>query len=59
MPEFLAAGRRRSGQDRCQGIQEAGPGHPLNAKVSKTEITGKGKKKEVVVTYTDAKAKRP
>jgi dihydrolipoamide dehydrogenase len=31
----------------------------LGAKVSKTEITGKGKKKEVIVTYTDAKAKRP
>src|SRR3546814_3651001 len=25
----------------------------LGAKVSKTEVTGKGKKKEVVVTYTD------
>ncbi len=26
----------------------------LGAKVSATEVTGKGKKKEVVVTYTDA-----
>jgi dihydrolipoamide dehydrogenase len=30
----------------------------LGAKVSKTEVTGKGKKKEVVVTYTDAEGEK-
>ncbi len=30
----------------------------LGAKVSKTEVTGKGKKKEVVVTYSDAEGEK-
>lgn len=58
MPEFLAAADAEVAKAAAKEFKKQGLDIKLNAKVSKTEITGKGKKKEVIVTYTDAEGEK-
>lgn len=58
MPEFLAAADAEVAKAAAKEFKRQGLDIKLNAKVSKTEITGKGKKKEVIVTYTDAEGEK-
>ncbi len=53
LPDFLAVADAEVGRTAAKEFKKQGLDIRLNAKVSKTEITGKGKNKEVVVTYTD------
>ncbi len=54
LPDFLAAADAEVGKVALKEFKKQGLDIKLGAKVSKTEVTGKGKKKEVVVSYTDA-----
>ncbi|WP_045727607.1 dihydrolipoyl dehydrogenase [Xanthomonas sp. GPE 39] len=54
MPTFLAAVDAEVAKTAAKEFKKQGLDIKLGAKVSKTEVVGKGKKKEVVVTYTDA-----
>ena len=54
LPDFLAAADAEVAKAAAKEFKKQGLDIKLGAKVSATEVTGKGKKKEVVVTYTDA-----
>lgn len=53
LPDFLAAADAEVSKVAAREFKKQGLDIRLGAKVSKTEIKGKGKKKEVVVSYTD------
>jgi len=53
LPDFLAAADAEVAKTAAREFKKQGLDIRLGAKVSKTEITGKGKTKEVVVSYTD------
>ncbi|MEN4902855.1 dihydrolipoyl dehydrogenase [Luteimonas sp. TWI1437] len=53
LPDFLAAADAEVGKAALKEFKKQGLDIKLGAKVSKTEVTGKGKKKEVVVSYAD------
>jgi len=53
LPDFLALADAEVAKTALKEFKKQGLDIKLGAKVSKTEITGKGKKKEVVVSYTD------
>lgn len=54
LPEFLAAADAEVARTALKELKKQGLDIKLGAKVSATEVTGKGKKKEVVVSYADA-----
>jgi dihydrolipoamide dehydrogenase len=54
LPDFLAAADAEVARTALKELKKQGLDIKLGAKVSATEVTGKGKKKEVVVSYTDA-----
>ncbi|AER56240.1 dihydrolipoamide dehydrogenase [Pseudoxanthomonas spadix BD-a59] len=54
LPDFLAAADAEVAKTALKELTKQGLDIKLGAKVSATEVTGKGKKKEVVVSYTDA-----
>lgn len=54
LPDFLPAADAEVSKLAAREFKKQGLDIRLGAKVSKTELSGKGKKKEVVVTYTDA-----
>ncbi len=58
LPEFLAAADTEIAKVAAKEFKKQGLDIRLGAKVSKTELTGKGKKKEVVVTYSDAEGEK-
>ena len=58
LPEFLAAADTEIAKVAAKEFKKQGLDIRLGAKVSKTEVTGKGKKKEVVVTYSDAEGEK-
>ena len=53
LPDFLAVADAEVSKVAAREFKKQGLDIRLGAKVSTTEVTGKGKKKEVVVTYTD------
>ncbi|MDC7805402.1 dihydrolipoyl dehydrogenase [Luteimonas sp BLCC-B24] len=53
LPDFLALADAEVGKVALKEFKKQGLDIKLGAKVSKTEVTGKGKKKEVVVSYAD------
>ncbi len=53
LPEFLPAADAEVAKTALKEFRKQGLDIKLGAKVSKTEVVGKGKKKEVVVSYTD------
>jgi len=53
LPDFLALADAEVAKTALKEFKKQGLDIKLGAKVSKTEVTGKGKKKEVVVSYTD------
>lgn len=53
LPDFLALADAEVAKTALKEFKKQGLDIKLGAKVSKTEITGKGKKKEVVVSYAD------
>src|SRR5688572_1069183 len=55
MPEFLAAADAEVSKVAAREFKKQGLDIRLGAKVSKAEVTGKGKKKEVKVTFADKK----
>ncbi|AWH44141.1 dihydrolipoyl dehydrogenase [Stenotrophomonas sp. ZAC14A_NAIMI4_1] len=58
LPEFLAVADAEVAKTAAKEFKKQGLDIRLGAKVSKTEITGEGKKKEVVVTYTDSEGEK-
>jgi len=58
LPDFLAAADAEVSKTAAREFKKQGLDIRLGAKVSKTEITGKGKTKEVVVTYSDAEGEK-
>ena len=58
LPDFLAAADAEVSKVAAREFKKQGLDIRLGAKVSKTEITGKGKKKEVVLTYTDSEGEK-
>lgn len=58
LPDFLAVADAEVAKTAAREFKKQGLDIRLGAKVSKTEITGKGKTKEVVVTYTDAEGEK-
>ncbi len=58
LPDFLAAADAEVAKVAAKEFKKQGLDIRLGAKVSKTEITGKGKSKEVVVTYADAEGEK-
>ena len=58
LPEFLAAADAEVAKVAAREFKKQGLDIKLGAKVSKTDVTGKGKKKEVVVTYTDGEGEK-
>ncbi|RXR07251.1 dihydrolipoyl dehydrogenase [Pseudoxanthomonas composti] len=54
LPDFLAVADAEVAKAAAKEFKKQGLEIKLGAKVSATEVTGKGKKQEVVVTYTDA-----
>ncbi len=58
LPDFLAAADAEVAKTAAKEFKKQGLDIRLGAKVSKTEVTAKGKKKEVVVTYTDAEGEK-
>lgn len=58
LPDFLAAADAEVAKTAAREFKKQGLDIRLGAKVSKTEITGKGKTKEVVVTYSDAEGEK-
>jgi dihydrolipoamide dehydrogenase len=53
LPDFLAAADAEVAKTALKELTKQGLDIKLGAKVSATEVAGKGKKKEVVVSYTD------
>ena len=53
LPDFLALADAEVGKVALKEFKKQGLDIKLGAKVSKTEVAGKGKKKEVVVSYAD------
>ncbi|RYZ74712.1 MAG: dihydrolipoyl dehydrogenase, partial [Lysobacteraceae bacterium] len=58
LPDFLAAADAEVAKTAAKEFKKQGLDIRLGAKVSKTEITGKGKNKEVAVTYADAEGEK-
>ncbi|MDH7451641.1 dihydrolipoyl dehydrogenase [Luteimonas composti] len=58
MPEFLAAADAEVSKLAAREFKKQGLDIRLGAKVSKAEVTGKGKKKEVQVTFADGKGEQ-
>ncbi|MGX5731130.1 dihydrolipoyl dehydrogenase [Pseudoxanthomonas beigongshangi] len=58
LPDFLAAADAEVAKTAAREFKKQGLDIRLGAKVSKTEITGKGKTREVVVTYSDAEGEK-
>ncbi|MGY0559371.1 dihydrolipoyl dehydrogenase [Luteimonas sp. A277] len=58
MPEFLAAADAEVSRLAAREFKKQGLDIKLGAKVSKAEVTGKGKKKEVQVTFEDKKGEQ-
>lgn len=58
MPEFLAAADAEVSKVAAREFKKQGLDIRLGAKVSKAEVTGKGKKKEVQVTFEDKKGEQ-
>ncbi len=58
LPDFLAAADAEVAKTAAREFKKQGLDIRLGAKVSKTEIAGKGKTKEVVVTYSDAEGEK-
>jgi len=58
LPTFLAAADAEVGKVAAKEFKKQGLDIRLGAKVSKAEVTGKGKKKEVALTYTDAEGEK-
>ena len=58
LPDFLAVADSEVSKVAAREFKKQGLDFRLGAKVSKTEVTGKGKKKEVVVTYSDAEGEK-
>ena len=58
LPDFLAVADSVVSKVAAREFKKQGLDIRLGAKVSKTEVTGKGKKKEVVVTYSDAEGEK-
>ena len=58
MPSFLAAADGEVSKLAAREFKKQGLDIQLGAKVSNVEIVGKGKKKEVKLTYTDAKGEQ-
>ncbi|HBK45747.1 MAG TPA: dihydrolipoyl dehydrogenase [Xanthomonadaceae bacterium] len=58
LPDFLAVADAEVARTAAKEFKKQGLDIRLGAKVSKTEVTGKGKSKEVVVTYTDAEGEK-
>lgn len=54
LPDFLPAADAEVSKLAAREFKKQGLDIRLGAKVSRSEIAGKGKKKEVVITYTDA-----
>lgn len=54
LPDFLAAADAEVAKTALKELTKQGLDIKLGAKVSATDVAGKGKKKEVVVSYTDA-----
>ncbi|WP_066096402.1 dihydrolipoyl dehydrogenase [Xanthomonas massiliensis] len=54
LPDFLPAADAEIAKTAAKEYKKQGLDIRLGAKVSKTEVAGKGKKKEVVISYTDA-----
>ncbi len=54
LPDFLAAADAEVAKAAAKEYKKEGLDIRLGAKVSKAEVTGKGKKKEVAISYTDA-----
>jgi len=58
LPDFLAVADADVSKTAAKEFKKQGLDIRLGAKVSKTELTGKGKKKEVLVTYTDGEGEK-
>lgn len=58
MPEFLPAADAEVSKLAAREFKKEGLNILLGAKVSKTEVTGKGAKKEVVISYADAEGEK-
>ncbi|WP_206858988.1 dihydrolipoyl dehydrogenase [Lysobacter changpingensis] len=58
LPDFLAAADAEVAKAAAKEFKKQGLDIKLGAKVSNTEISGKGKTKEVVVTYTDTEGEK-
>ena len=58
LPDFLAVADSEVSKVAAREFKKQGLDIRLGAKVSRTEVTGKGKKKEVVVTYSDAEGEK-
>lgn len=58
LPDFLAAADTEVAKAAAKEFKKQGLDIRLGAKVSKTEIKGKGKSKEVEVTYSDAEGEK-
>ncbi|MBN6101266.1 dihydrolipoyl dehydrogenase [Xanthomonas sp. CFBP 8703] len=58
LPDFLALADAEVAKTALKEFKKQGLDIKLGAKVSKTEVTGKGKKQEVVVTYADGEGEK-
>ncbi len=58
VPEFLPAADAEISKLAAREFKKQGLEILLGAKVSKTEVAGKGKSKEVVISYTDAEGEK-
>ncbi|KAF1687627.1 dihydrolipoyl dehydrogenase [Pseudoxanthomonas broegbernensis] len=58
LPDFLAVADAEVAKTALKEFKKQGLDIKLGAKVSATEVKAKGKKKEVVVTYTDAEGEK-
>jgi dihydrolipoamide dehydrogenase len=58
LPDFLATADAEVAKTAAKEFKKQGLDIKLGAKVSNAEIKGKGKNKEVVVTYTDAEGEK-
>ncbi len=58
MPDFLAAADAEVSRLAAREFKKEGLNILLGAKVSKTEVTGKGKKQEVLISYSDKEGEK-
>jgi len=58
LPDFLAAADAEVAKTAAKEFKKQGLDIKLGAKVSNTQISGKGKTKEVVITYTDSEGEK-